>query len=75
MISTYTLGGFIHILLIVALIALSMVVVYSAPLLIKYALDRYSQDSWFHSAYYALASTLIIVFLNSSSPDFIYFQF
>jgi hypothetical protein len=61
--------------MIVALITLSMVVVYSIPLMIKFALDHFSQDSWFHSAYYALATTLIIVFLNSSSPDFIYFQF
>ena len=61
--------------MIVALITLSMVTVYSAPLILKFVLDHFSQDSWFHSAYYALATTLIIVFLNSSSPDFIYFQF
>ncbi len=61
--------------MIVALITLAMVVVYSIPLIIKFVLDRFSQDSWFHSAYYALATTLIIIFLNSSSPDFIYFQF
>jgi D-alanyl-lipoteichoic acid acyltransferase DltB (MBOAT superfamily) len=61
--------------MIVALITLSMVAVYSIPLILKVVLDRFSHDSWFHSAYYALATTLIIVFLNSSSPDFIYFQF
>lgn len=61
--------------LIVGLITFSMIVVYSAPLLIKLVLDRFSKDGWFHSAYYALTSTLLIVFLSSSSPDFIYFQF
>lgn len=61
--------------LIVGLIALSMVVVYSAPLFIKLALDRFSEDGWFHSAYYAAATALIIVFISSTSPDFIYFQF
>ena len=61
--------------MIVGLITLSMVIVYSAPLFIKLALDRFSRDSWFAPAYYALATTLIIVFLSSSSPDFIYFQF
>ena len=60
---------------IVGLITLSMIVVYSAPLLIKFLLDRYSSDGWFHSAYYAVATTLLIVFLSSSSPDFIYFRF
>lgn len=61
--------------LIVGLIALSMAAVYSVTLLIKLVLDRFSSDGWFHSAYYAVASTLLIVFLSSSSPDFIYFQF
>jgi D-alanyl-lipoteichoic acid acyltransferase DltB (MBOAT superfamily) len=61
--------------LIVGLITLSMVIVYSIPLLIKFALDRFPKEGWFHPAYYALATALIIVFLSSSSPDFIYFQF
>ncbi|HET9590957.1 MAG TPA: MBOAT family O-acyltransferase [Anaerolineales bacterium] len=60
---------------IVGLITLSMAIVYSAPLLIKFVLDRLSTDSWLHSAYYAVASVLIVVFISSSSPDFIYFQF
>lgn len=61
--------------LIVGLIALSMVVVYSAPLFIKLALDRFSEDGLFQSAYYAAVTALIIVFISSTSPDFIYFQF
>jgi len=61
--------------LIVGLIAFSMVVVYSLPLFIKLALDKYSKDGWLLPIYYAVATVLIIVFLNASSPDFIYIQF
>jgi D-alanyl-lipoteichoic acid acyltransferase DltB (MBOAT superfamily) len=61
--------------LILGLIVLSMVVFYSAPLLIKLLLDKFSRDGWLVSAYYAAATALLIVYFNSSSPDFIYFQF
>jgi alginate O-acetyltransferase complex protein AlgI len=61
--------------LIVGLIALSMTIVYSMPMLIKLGLDRYEKNGWLLPAYYAFATTLIIVFLNASSPDFIYNQF
>ena len=61
--------------LIVGLIALSMTLVYSAPLLIKLGLDRYEKDGWLLPAYYAIATISIIIFLNASSPDFIYNQF
>jgi len=62
--------------LIVGLIALSMVFVYSAPLLIKLALDKFSNpEGWLIPAYYAIATIFIIVFLNPTSPDFIYVQF
>jgi D-alanyl-lipoteichoic acid acyltransferase DltB (MBOAT superfamily) len=61
--------------LIVGLIALSMTIVYSIPLLIKLGLDRYEKDGWLLPAYYAFATVLIIVFLNATSPDFIYNQF
>lgn len=60
---------------IVGLIAFSMVAAYSLPLLAKLALDRYATDGWLASAYYALATVAVIVFLNASSPDFIYIQF
>ena len=60
---------------IVGLIAFSMLAVYSLPLLVKLALDRYAKDGWLVSAYYALATVAVIIFLNASSPDFIYIQF
>ena len=60
----------------VALIALTMMAFYCLPLLIKLLMDRYWKDSTFaHNLYYALATIAIIVYINSSTPDFIYFQF
>jgi D-alanyl-lipoteichoic acid acyltransferase DltB (MBOAT superfamily) len=61
--------------LTVGLIALSMTFFYSLPLLIKWGLDRLPKDSWLMAAYFALATAAIIIFINSASPDFIYFQF
>jgi D-alanyl-lipoteichoic acid acyltransferase DltB (MBOAT superfamily) len=61
--------------LTVGLIALSMTFFYSLPLLIKWGLDRLPKDSWLLAAYFALATAAIIIFINSASPDFIYFQF
>lgn len=70
-------GPFLHSQsdLIVGLIAFSMVIAYSIPLWIKLGLDKYAKDGWLMSAYYAFATVLIIVFLNATSPDFIYNQF
>jgi len=62
--------------LIVGLIALSMVCVYSAPLLIRVALNKFpAAEEWLNPIYYAVATVCIIVFINYSPPDFIYFQF
>ncbi len=61
--------------LMVGLIALSMTFFYTLPLLIKWGLDRFSKDSWLLAVYFALATAAIIMYINSSSPDFIYFQF
>jgi D-alanyl-lipoteichoic acid acyltransferase DltB (MBOAT superfamily) len=61
--------------LIVALIALSMAFFYSLPLWVKWGLDRWSQDGWMQAAYLALVTAATIMYINSSSPDFIYFQF
>jgi D-alanyl-lipoteichoic acid acyltransferase DltB (MBOAT superfamily) len=61
--------------LIVGLIALSMTIVYSVPLFIKWGLDKYEKNGWLLPAYYAVATVLIIVFINATSPDFIYNQF
>lgn len=61
---------------IVALIALSMAFVYSLPLWIKLALDQFTaKENWLQAAYYAAAFCSIFIFINSASPDFIYFQF
>ncbi len=59
-----------------ALIALSTALFYSLPLLLKWALlDRLPRESWLQAAYFAAATTAVIVYLNAASPDFIYFQF
>ena len=61
---------------IVGWVAFSMVIFYSAPLVIKLALDKFSdRDGWLIPAYYAVATASIIVFIISPSSDFIYFQF
>lgn len=61
--------------LVLGLIGLTMALVYSLPLIIKMLLDRYSKESWLQAAYYAIAISLILVYINSSSSDFIYVQF
>jgi D-alanyl-lipoteichoic acid acyltransferase DltB (MBOAT superfamily) len=59
-----------------SLVSLSMIAFYSAPLVIKFMLDRsLKNNSALLGAYYALATVLTIIYANSSSPDFIYFQF
>jgi D-alanyl-lipoteichoic acid acyltransferase DltB (MBOAT superfamily) len=60
----------------VALVALSIAVVYSIPLIAKKLIDRYlNEDSMIRSIYYATATALLFFYVNSSTPDFIYFQF
>jgi D-alanyl-lipoteichoic acid acyltransferase DltB (MBOAT superfamily) len=60
----------------VALIGLSIAAVYSTPMMIKTVLDRYAKsDSLIHSLYYAVATATIFIYVNSATPDFIYFQF
>ncbi|MBC7877085.1 MAG: MBOAT family protein [Anaerolineales bacterium] len=61
--------------LVLGLIALTMALVYSLPLIIKMLLDQYSKESWLQGAYYAIAVSLILIYINSSSSDFIYVQF
>lgn len=61
--------------LVLGLIALTMTLAYSLPLIIKSLLDRYSKDSWGQAAYYAIAAALIVIYINSASSDFIYVQF
>jgi hypothetical protein len=60
---------------ILGLIALTMTLAYFVPLFIKYLLDRYAPDGWAQAAFFAIAMTLVILYINSASSDFIYFQF
>ncbi|MCI0554335.1 MAG: hypothetical protein L0287_25595 [Anaerolineae bacterium] len=60
----------------VALIGLSIAAIYSIPMIVKAILDRHvKQDSLSHSFYYAVATATIFIYVNSATPDFIYFQF
>ena len=57
-------------------IPLSMLIAYSLPLLLKLLLDRsLPKNSWWHAIFYALVTLAVIIYTNSSNPDFIYFQF
>jgi D-alanyl-lipoteichoic acid acyltransferase DltB (MBOAT superfamily) len=61
---------------IVALMCLSLTLFYSFPLAAKLLIDRWAgPGSWLNASYYALACLAIIVYINSASPDFIYFAF
>jgi D-alanyl-lipoteichoic acid acyltransferase DltB (MBOAT superfamily) len=61
---------------IVALMCLSLTLFYSIPLAAKLLIDQWAgSDSWLNASYYALACLAIIVYINSASPDFIYFAF
>jgi len=61
---------------IIALMMLAMAAVYSFPLILKMLLDRFSKPgSWWLAAYFAVITIVTIVYINSSNPDFIYFQF
>lgn len=60
----------------VAIIGLSITLIYSIPMIAKIVLDRYvAKDSIVHSMYYAVATATIFIYVNSATPDFIYFQF
>lgn len=62
--------------LIAAFVLLIMIAFYVGLLFVKHLLDEYaSERASLHAVYYALALVLTLVFMNSSSPDFIYFQF
>lgn len=60
----------------VALVSVVMIACYAAPLVIKLFLDRYGRRApLLEGAFYALAVVLTIIYTNSASNDFIYFQF
>ncbi len=60
---------------ILGLITMTMALAYSLPLLLKHLIDQYTNESWAQAAFYAIAAALIVVYINSASSDFIYFQF
>ncbi|NPV75485.1 MAG: MBOAT family protein [Anaerolineae bacterium] len=62
----------------VAVASLSTITGYIAPLLIKHFVDAIKKDAirnWVEPLFYAVALTATVVYINSSTPDFIYFQF
>jgi alginate O-acetyltransferase complex protein AlgI len=62
--------------LIVGLVLLSTALLYSLPLWIKLLLDRHAAaDGWLQAVFHAAAAAGIVLYLNSTAPDFIYFQF
>ena len=60
----------------VALLMFSLTAVYSVPMIVKMLLDRYvKSDSIVHALFFATATIVMIFYINSASPDFVYFQF
>jgi len=60
---------------VVASILLSRTVVYSLPLIIKYLLDQYRPRGFIQPFYYAALTLSVVIFIGSTTSDFIYFQF
>jgi D-alanyl-lipoteichoic acid acyltransferase DltB (MBOAT superfamily) len=60
---------------IFSLIILTTVFAYSIPMVIHHLIDRYAQGSWYQAIFLAAAVALSIMYSNSASADFIYFQF
>jgi D-alanyl-lipoteichoic acid acyltransferase DltB (MBOAT superfamily) len=62
--------------LIASFVLVMMITFYAVPLLLKLLFDQYfPEQKTVHALYYASVLLLTLVFANSSSPDFIYFQF
>jgi len=60
----------------VALLMFSLTAIYSVPLIGKLLIDRYFKpDSIVISLYLAAATIAMFFYINSGTPDFIYFQF
>jgi hypothetical protein len=60
----------------VALLMFSLTAVYSVPMIVKMVLDRYVKDDHvLQTLFYATATVVMIFYINSASPDFVYFQF
>ena len=61
---------------IIILVILSMLAAYALPLVFKHLIDRsFPENSWWHAEFYAFITLAIILYTNSSNPDFIYFRF
>lgn len=61
---------------IASLVLSVMIAFYASLLYIKYLLDQYTPNQiWLHALYYAAVFVATLIFMNSSTPDFIYFQF
>lgn len=59
-----------------AVVTLSVTAFYAAPLIVKMLMDRHIKpDSIWHDLFYVAATVAMLAYLNSSAPDFIYFQF
>lgn len=62
--------------LIAAFVLLVMIAFYASLLVVKMLMDQYAKEFIsLHAVYYACVTIVTIIFINSSSPDFIYVQF
>ena len=61
--------------LIFGMITLTMTLACSLPLIIKYWIDQHWPGGWLQAVYYVFVLMLTIIYINSASSDFIYFQF
>lgn len=62
--------------IIASFVLLNMIVFYASLLIIKYVIEKYyPRQISLHGLYYTIAVLFTIIYANSSSPDFIYFQF
>lgn len=60
---------------ILAVISFTVALAYAIPLLLKQLIDQHANGTWLQAAYYAAAAALTVVYVNSATSDFIYFQF
>jgi D-alanyl-lipoteichoic acid acyltransferase DltB (MBOAT superfamily) len=68
------LGSLDHI--VMGIVTLALIGFYAAPLFVKMAFDKtFAPDSIWQTLYYVGAVIATLAYLNTSSPDFIYFQF
>ena len=61
--------------LTLAVIMLTATVVYALPLILNDWLKTHAKETWLQAAFYAIAVALVVIYINSTSSDFIYFQF